>query len=288
MWDGDIAEANTFNAKTTISMDSNKALSSTFCTKCADVNGDLNITPSDAQMAFDIYLKKISAPTWCELENADVNASGTKFVPKVTPADAQMIFNKYLKKGNVNPTCLGTYRTSTAATQSPVLSPANLAINSVFFNQDKDIAISIIVESLSPIEAFGFDLVYPSDQFMFIGLERTELTKEYNQVDANVIPYQISQDDGTVTQTESLSILRVGGYKTSSAVNASSGTLITLIFRFIGEDRDMSSISIMGICDDIQGASIIERAVEPRTDRTERQDVPFFRDIKPSGKRYDF
>jgi hypothetical protein len=285
-WEGDIAEAKAFDSETTIMMDSNKSVSSTFCTKCADVNGDLNITPSDAQLAFDIYLKKVSSPTWCESENADVNASGTKLVPKVTPADAQMIFNKYLRKGNINPTCLGTYRASVTALQNPIPSPSNLAISGTIFNQGEDIAISIIVDSLSAIGAFGFDLVFPSDRFAFVGLERTDLTEGFEQVDANVIPSSMSAEEDAGSPDNS-SILRVGGYKTVSDQSASSGVLVTLVFRRKGEVAEPGAMSIVATYDDLQTVSWIDRMINPQDDSLFREDPMGRREIRPSGKRYD-
>jgi len=79
-------------------VDRDKSISAMFCSNCGDVNGDLNITPLDAQEAFEIFLSKILNPTECQLENADVNCDGTKPAPLVNPRDAQAIFNKYLGK----------------------------------------------------------------------------------------------------------------------------------------------------------------------------------------------
>jgi PKD repeat protein len=83
-WGGDVGQSRVFSPRTRLVMNNDKSLLATFCTKCSDVNGDLRITPVDAQMAFDIYLKKTPDPTWCELENSDVDLSGTKLNPEVT------------------------------------------------------------------------------------------------------------------------------------------------------------------------------------------------------------
>ena len=61
-----------------------------------DVNGDLKITPKDAQLAFNIYLGIYSNPTFRQLGSADANCDGTVIRPRITPADAQAIFDKYL------------------------------------------------------------------------------------------------------------------------------------------------------------------------------------------------
>src|SRR4030042_5095896 len=155
-WDGNISPSGMFSTQTSLIMDNNKSLISTFCTNCADVNGDLKITPADAQAAFDIYLRRISSPTWCELENADVNSSGTKLEPKVPPSDAQMIFNKHLRRGTVDGTCSGDSRAATTSTQNLGLPAVKLAISNSAVYQSGDILIPIIIESPSAIGAFGF------------------------------------------------------------------------------------------------------------------------------------
>jgi PKD repeat protein len=305
-WEGDVSQASTFDSEISITMDNNKSLSSTFCTKCTDVNGDLRTTPADAQLAFDIYLNRISNPTWCELENADVSASGTKQSPKVTPSDAQTIFNKYLKKGDVNINCSRNSRSSVASMQNLAQPAVQLTIGNSPFNQGKDIYIPIIVESPSEIGAFGFDLLFPSNQLTYIGLERTELTADFDQLDATVIPYLMSPGDSIPAQASGLlrepsdgfdqqpanmvntSVVRVGGYKTTPAANPSYGVLITLIFRASGELKDSSSILIIATYDDIQNASIIDGTLMPKTSRAERPARPSAPKKRLSGKRYDF
>jgi len=328
-WTGDITEAATFNLATTLTMDKNKSVSATFCTMCADVTGDLRITPADAQRAFDIYLGRIANPTWCELENADINCSGTKFAPKVTPADAQTIFHKYLRKGVVSSDCSGNSRGAALATQSSGFLNVSLTISNVTFALGQDVVIPIVVESPSDIKAFGFDLSYPSDILTYIGLESTELTNDFDQLDANVLAYQgINQErpktgpaedfvfgfdpifstkiltlqainnsrpspefDPPSTGAGNYRLLRVGGYKTESTENPTSGVLVTLIFRVIGEVKDPGSISVIATYDDIKNASIkndgmINRQNSPQVREDERPVRKVER--KTPGKRYDF
>jgi len=287
-WEGDVSPSSTFNSELSVTMDNNKSISSTFCTKCTDINGDLRITPADAQLAFDIYLNRISNPTWCELENADVNASGTKQSPNVTPSDAQTIFNKYLKKGDVNITCSGNSRSSAASMQNPALPTVQLAISNSAFYQSEDLYIPIILESPSEIGAFGFDLLFPSNQLTYIGLERTELTNDFDQLDANVIPYPMDESTPAQANMVNTSVLRVGGYKTKPTASPSSGVLITLIFRASGEIKEWGSISIIATYDDIQNASITDGTLMPRTSRAERPAKQSAPSKRLSGKKYDF
>jgi PKD repeat protein len=271
-WGGDIAQSSLFNSATTLTMNNNKSLSATFCTKCADVNGDLKITPADAQFAFDIYLGKIGNPTWCELENADVKCDGTKLSPKVTPSDAQWIFNKYLKKGVMNSNCSGNSRTGTLSTQSSGFTNVVMTLNNATFTPGQDILIPVIIESSSEIKSFGFDLAFPSDVLQYVGLESTELTKDYDQLDANVISYEAANQEGAGQ------ILRVGGFKTNSTQNPSSGVLVTLIFRVTGEVKDPSSISVIAAYDDIQNASL-------RNGMISRQNDPQIRENRRLGEK---
>ncbi len=191
-WDGDIEPAGMFNAATTLTLDFNKSVTATFCAKCADVNGDLKVTPADAQSAFDIYLGKISNPTWCELENADVKCDGTKLEPKVTPADAQWILNKYLKKGGLDSDCSGNSRLATlsALTESAGAAGVVMTLSNAALTSGGDILIPVVIDSPSAIDSFGFDLAFPANALQFVGLESAELTTGYDQLGANVVPYE--------------------------------------------------------------------------------------------------
>jgi len=67
-WSGDVNSSDLYVPQITITLDKDKSISANFYTKCGDVNGDLSITPADAQAAFDIFLGKIANPTESELE----------------------------------------------------------------------------------------------------------------------------------------------------------------------------------------------------------------------------
>jgi hypothetical protein len=271
-------------------MDNDKSLSTTFCSKCADVNGDLEVTPADAQLAFDIYLGKIASPTWCEQENSDVNCTGTKLTPEITPADAQAIFNIYLKKAAASGDCSGNSRASTVSTNTAGFINTNITIDNMAFTPDLDIVIPIIIECPSEVTAFGLDLAFPSNVLTFIRLERTELTRGYNQLDANVIPNQpISQDPANGEPAEIL-VLRVGGYKTNPDQIPSSGVLVTLIFRGTGEFIDPNAPSIIAAYDDLQNALVINRMIIRRDNSRIRENKRQGKNVKKilPDKRYYF
>jgi len=220
------------------------------------VTGDLRITPADAQKAFDIYLKRLQNPTICELENADVNLSGTANEPKITPADAQMMFNKYLEKEDFPPgNCSGNARTgaTSSAVSLGISQPGEvrLEIDEREAGLGKDLMVPILVDSSFPIRAFGFDLAFPSDILAYVGVERTDYTEQFDQIGANPI-------------TEG--VVRAGGYSTQPLTAPSPAVMIILVFRVIGKVQAPTSISIINTCDDLHQAKIrfdiIRRSVE--------------------------
>jgi len=160
-WSGDVSSSDLYQTQIAIIMDKDKSISAYFYTKCGDVNGDLSITPADAQAAFDIFLGKISNPTESELENADVNCDGTKTAPNVTPADAQAIFDKFLGKSNLPCSCSAASRASTLSGRIKQASNINLIINDIKANQGQEIVVPVIVDDAFNIKSFGFDLIFP-------------------------------------------------------------------------------------------------------------------------------
>jgi PKD repeat protein len=269
-WAVDIVDTSLFNQQALITMDRNKSLTATFCTICGDVNGDLKITPSDAQAAFDIFLGKIANPTWCEKENADVNSSGAKLDPKVTPADAQAIFHKYLKKGVLPSDCSGNSRSSTTALAlGQQIANVTLILSSFTASAGEDIYMPILVDSPLEITAFGFDLEFPADRLAFVSIEKTALTDNYTQVDANVIitEYEEEKAEGKYN----FSTLRVGGYKTVLIPGAKSGVLVTLVFRAKSNLAQDASLLITGTYDDIKSASINNSPIRLRNRQNQKE-----------------
>ena len=231
-------------------MDRNKSIQANFCTGCGDINGDVKLTPADAQIAFDLFLNKINNPTKCEIENADVNCDGTKSKPKITPADAQAIFEKYLGVSALPEDCSGISRSSSTevlSLQKKKSGTANLIINSIRGDLDEDIFVPIIIESTHSIDAFGFDLLFPPGILEYVALDNAEISEKFEQVSANLIA------EG---------VLRIGGYGRKAIMNRTSYVLIMLVFRIKGKTKDQTSFAITNTVDDIENASIrIERLI---------------------------
>jgi|GEM_PF-1086384 len=248
-WTGDVSGSDAYDEETTVSMDQNKSISAYFCTKCGDVNGDLNITPADAQEVFEIFLGIISDPTDCQKENADVNCDGTKTNPKITPGDAQAIFEKFLGINDLPGDCSCKSRAESAGSlaiqerafvQLERSANINLIINDIELKPGKIIVVPVIIDNPSNIKAFGFDILFESEILEFVGVMRTELLKDFNEVDGN----EIAQG-----------VLRVGGYSSEPIRSYSPGALIRLIFKVTGETEEPCPFLITNTVDDLENAS---------------------------------
>ncbi|MFW9972625.1 MAG: hypothetical protein ACFFDF_20740 [Candidatus Odinarchaeota archaeon] len=238
-WNGDVNNIDSFDKQITINLDKDKSLIAYFCTRCGDVNGDLKVTASDAQDAFDIFLGRLSNPTQCESENADVSCNN-----KITPGDAQAIFNKFLKKGDLPTDCSGKTRAQKAtclSIQTEELPITHLIVEDAQINSDGYVFVSIIVNNSMGIDAFGFDLQYPSEIFEFITHEVTAFLKDFIQVEANHL------GNG---------VLRVGGYSTTPATIDSPEVLLTLVFRAKEEIHGPLLFLITNAYDDIKNAIV--------------------------------
>ncbi len=250
IWNGDVLTADSYNEQVTVNMNNDKSLTANFCAKCGDVNGDLNLTAADAQATFDLFLGRIADPTQCEIENADVSCNG-----KITPGDAQAIFNKYIKKGELPADCSGKTRTqlaSYASFQSLKTPPIQLIIDHSPLTSDKYVFIPIILDNPLNIDAFGFDIQFPSKSLDFVNIETSELLQDFIQVDANLI------EEGTI---------RIGGYSDSPLMIESPEVLITLVFRVKTNTFDPATIIINNTFDDLSNAmirnGIITYKIEP-------------------------
>jgi uncharacterized repeat protein (TIGR01451 family) len=239
-WDGDVPTIDKYSTTITITLDGNKSITANFCSACGDVNGTLSITPGDAQMAFDIYLGKIATPTTCQLENADVNCSGTKSAANVTPGDAQRIFDKYLGKSDLPCSCSGQSRTVSLAQNIYGHTNRSIVLEDVVINSDEtDISIPIIINNPSKIKSFGFDIAYQDQYLQFITFEKSAFLDGFEQVDAN----QISNG-----------IIRIGGYSSEAVKSNAAGVFLTLIFKIKKRPIDSTHISIMNLVDDVKMA----------------------------------
>jgi hypothetical protein len=201
-----------------------------------------------------------------------------------------MIFDIFLRKNTVSNNCSGRSRAAGLFLRPAGFAETKLTIGNVTFITGRDILVPIIIESPSELTAFGFDLVFPSDILTYIGMESTELTAGYDQLDANVTTCQAPDQDQADGGPAEIPILRVGGYKSHSFPSPSSGILVTLVFRVSGEFVDPGQISVIATYDDIQNAVIGNGVTGPQNNLQVKENTPSRRDVEkaPSNKRYDF
>lgn len=250
IWNGDVSANDAFNEQVIVNMDQDKSLAAFFCPRCGDVNGDLNVTASDAQSAFDIFLRRISNPTLCEIENSDVDCSG-----ETTPGDAQDIFNKFIQKAELPSDCSGKTRAQMAVSptiQTEQSSTMQLILEDTQVNHDGYAFIPIIVSNPLNIDAFGFDLQFPSKMLEFVTFEMTELLKHFAQVDA------YTPEEG---------LLRFGGYGSAPLSSDSPEVLMSLVFRVKKSINYPVFLVITHTYDDIRNAIIKDGTIINRIEQ---------------------
>ena len=162
----------------------------TACPGLGDVNGDGNVTPGDAQKAFEIFLGRIS-PTLCQLTISDANIScpcnGMEHTEEnncITPADAQWIFEHFLGK-RILPLCGADYQCvgSSAMIQGEEWIPYNqnaevFALPTIGESGER-VIIPLMVSHPEGIRHFHLEMFYPQDLLEFVGLLPSPLTKKF-------------------------------------------------------------------------------------------------------------
>jgi len=222
----------------TLLMDADKYITANFCSRCGDINGDFAITPGDAQIAFDIYLGRIPNPSFCQLENADVNCDGTKNLPNVTPMDAQLIFSKFLGQNELPTSCSAILRDDALLSASSIATStknARLFTDSPLKRSDRELIIPVIINDPFAIQAFGFDLIFPSDHLQFVSIEETDFSGKFLTLGANLI---------------SSGVVRVGGYA-AAPFPGTSPALIALVFLEETEIVAPIQVEIVNVVDDL-------------------------------------
>lgn len=242
-WTGDISSIQAYEENISLTMDQNKSIQAHFYTRCGDVNGDLKITPTDAQRVFELFLGLIPNATEAQLENADVNTDGTPSAPKVTPSDAQAIFEKFLGISELPSDC--SCKSRAATSQKETFDQINsfpgqevvIKINDVILVPGEEVVIPIILSGTCTLKAFGFDLSYPPEILEFICTESAPFSSDLVEIHANQIA------DG---------VIRAGGYSKKPVLVNSEKRLINLVFRVHENSGSPSSLRMLNEFDDFQ------------------------------------
>ncbi len=164
------------------------------CPRLGDVNGDGNITPGDAQKAFEIYLGRLT-PTPNQLTTSDANCScpcssmeHTALNNCTTPGDAQWIFEHYLGKRTL-PLCGANYQcgTSSVQIQQEIRIPfyyENREVNVLptIGTSGERVIVPVMVNHPEGIRHFSLEMFYPQDFLVYEGLLPSPLTQGFNHV----------------------------------------------------------------------------------------------------------
>ena len=160
------------------------------CPRLGDVNGDGNVTPGDAQTAFEIFLGKI-VPSSLQLTTADANShclcDGLMHLAVnncITPGDAQWIFEHFLMK-RVLPQCSADYvcPSSSVSVSSRIVTPLH-GVRKVYplptsGRGGEMVKIPVVVDNPAGIRNFSLEMVYPHELLTYIGILSSPLTESF-------------------------------------------------------------------------------------------------------------
>ncbi|MGD9347887.1 MAG: hypothetical protein PVH84_18635, partial [Candidatus Aminicenantes bacterium] len=163
------------------------------CSVLGDVDDNGNITPGDAQMAFEIFLGRIT-PDICQEMTSDANCSDV-----TTPGDSQQIFEHFLGRRVLPPCCADAaslFKTTPRNFDRPGLeeerdrrrrtddmpSGGLLYPLAVVGLSDEIVSVPVILTNPFGVRSFGFDLAYPSGLLEYLGVRHSTLTADFDYV----------------------------------------------------------------------------------------------------------
>jgi hypothetical protein len=163
------------------------------CPRLGDTNSDGNVTPGDAQTAFEIFLGKI-APTDLQLTTADANSGcpcdGLLHIAAnncITPGDAQWIFEHFLHKRTL-PICSAEYTCPETAPMSFRLPDFQAEARQVVYalpsmgEPGELVKIPILVNDPDGLRVFRLDMIYPQELLEYRGILASPLTSDFEYV----------------------------------------------------------------------------------------------------------
>jgi hypothetical protein len=199
-----------------------------------DVDGNGRLTAGDAQMAFEIFMRRIT-PTDRQQRAADVNKDG-----KVTATDAQMIFEAFMG-GRALP-AKRAHRLSQAT---------SVSVGTAAASPGEEVTVPIYVTPGSPITALAIGLGFNNTQLTFLGFDGTNtLLENFAIVDASEV------SPGNIL---------IGAAAFGADPISTSGVLINLRFRLHQTVSGPAPISITSTDDDLAGAATADGGVNMQT-----------------------
>lgn len=210
--ENDITEFNAYNGVFTCSQP---------CLR-GDVNLDGTITSTDALCAFKYFLvQPMECDNECVQYSSDVNCDG-----EVTSGDALTIFRAFLD--NIQPPldCMPGFAKNLHA-------PNLYFAATPFFSKD-EITLPLEINNITTLASFGFNLTYPSELLSFERINASELTQNWQMLDANEI---------------APGVIKIGGFSLESIEE--SGSLISVSFRIKESAKGEAKFKIHQLKDDL-------------------------------------
>jgi len=102
------------------------------------------------------------------------------------------------------------------------------------------LVVPVEVTDAFDMKAFGFEVKYSTDKMTFLGVEPTDLTRDFVAINGNEL------ESG---------IVRIGGYSMSGIQELTSGALVELIFQL---SESGSEVEIIRVVDDLQNFLIVK------------------------------
>ena len=217
------------------------------CVNDGDVNDDLDLTPEDALISFQIYLQLID-PIYSEECAADCNGDGA-----VSPADGLCIFRHYMA-GECQ--CVDSLP---VADRKSDISPQNLTsrssrtagdITATSIRHRKSRQLELVVEltpKTSDVNALGFQVKYPQDLLKYTGAEISKEMASWTAADVQL----------------NHGVLTVGAFDPDYAIIAGNQTeIVTLHFDLtsrISKASLKNAFSFFHFVDDIRGFKLVSK-----------------------------
>ncbi|MGB6864052.1 MAG: cohesin domain-containing protein, partial [Candidatus Aminicenantaceae bacterium] len=100
--------------------------------------------------------------------------------------------------------------------------------------------VPVEVTDAFDMKAFGLEVKYSTDKMTFLGVEPTELTRDFVAVDGNEVAN---------------GVVRIGGYSMSGIQDMTSGALVELIFQL---SESGGEVEIIRVVDDLKDFLIVK------------------------------
>jgi Cohesin domain/Dockerin type I domain len=218
-----------------------------------DVNLDDDVTPGDAQIAFETFIFASALPS-LQLAAADINTDGD-----VTASDAALIFGIYLPTGGGLSAIMNSINRKPSA--PPNTSGSHFTISEAKSYVGQEVVLKAAVIGMVDVRAYGFDLTYDAGLLEFLGVDKTgTMSQAWSSILSNVIA------PGKV---------RIGGYNGAIAPINGDGILINIRFKVKSDKPQTTTISITKLFDGLSGAAghdgqvrIVKPPKPPRTHDT--------------------